>query len=155
MTVLGIDPGTRRIGYGIVGEERRTPTLLAAGILAIKSKDDAGALEETKAQLDALIREWKPDAIAVEKLFFAKNQKTAIQVAQARGVILLAAREKGIVIREYAPNEIKLRFTGFGGSDKKAVAKMVRLTFNEPELKILDDATDAIAIAVCALRDGL
>ena len=153
MIILGIDPGTRRIGYGIVKEEKHALSLLAAGILKIQSNGDVDALMETKAELDKLIRAWYPDALAIEKLFFAKNRKTALQVAQARGVILLAAREKGLPIHEYAPNEIKLRFTGFGGSDKKAVAKMVRLTFRSPDLKIVDDATDAIATAVCALQD--
>ena len=144
MIILGIDPGTRRIGYGIVKEEMHALALLAADILKIRSKNDADALVETKAGLDALIRAWRPDALAIEKLFFAKNQKTAMQVAQARGVILLAAREKGLSVYEYAPNEIKLRFTGFGGSDKKAVAKMVRLTFRLPELESIDQDTHAL-----------
>jgi crossover junction endodeoxyribonuclease RuvC len=154
MIILGIDPGTRRIGYGVVEKERHAFSLLSADILKITSKDDAGALEETKRQIDALITTWNPAAMAIEKLFFAKNQKTAMQVAQSRGVIILAAKERGLPIYEYAPNEVKLRFTGFGGADKKAIAKMVRLTFNAPDLKILDDATDALAIAVCALQDG-
>lgn len=153
MVILGIDPGTRRIGYGVVKKERHVFSILSTGILEIKSKDDAHALLETKRELDALIHTWKPASVAVEKLFFSKNQKTAMQVAQARGVILLSVKEKGLPIKEYTPNEVKLRFTGFGGSDKKAVAKMVRLTFGVPDLRIVDDATDALAIAVCALQD--
>ncbi len=93
MIALGIDPGTRRIGYGIVRSEGTALAYLAAGILKIKSMDDVSALEETKKGVDRLIKKYEPDVLGVEKLYFAKNQKTAIAVAQARGVILLAARE--------------------------------------------------------------
>lgn len=149
MIALGIDPGSRRIGYGII----RSGTSLEfvdAGILKIKSADDAGALGETKLELDALIRKYKPEAVAVEKLYFAKNQKTAIAVAQARGVILLAVREHGIPIREYTPNEVKLGITGYGFADKKAVLKMVRLILGKHDLKVIDDASDALALAILA-----
>src|SRR5271170_102156 len=112
MIALGIDPGTRRIGYGVVCAEGGTITYVAAGILAITSNDDASALVETKRALDALLKKYKPSAVAIEKLFFAKNQKTALAVAQARGVILLAAQEYGAHIKEYAPNEVKLGVAG-------------------------------------------
>src|SRR5665213_2884260 len=114
MIFLGIDPGTRRIGYGIVRSERGILTFVAAGILKIESTDDPGALVETKCEIDRLIKRYKPDAVAIEKLFFAKNQKTALAVAQARGVILLAACENKVPIREYTPNEVKLGVTGYG-----------------------------------------
>lgn len=150
MISLGIDPGTRRIGYGLVQTSHRdaTVTLIAAGILKIKSTDDPSALAETKNELDALIKKYKPDVVAIEKLYFAKNQKTAIAVAQARGVILLAARECRVPIREYTPNEVKLGVTGYGSADKKAVLKMVRLILNKPDLKVIDDASDALALAI-------
>lgn len=153
MNFLGIDPGTRRIGYGIIEASRETANtsiFVAAGILEITSTDDASALVETKRGMDALIKKYKPAAIAIEKLYFAKNQKTAIAVAQARGVILLAARERNTPIREYTPNEVKLGITGYGFADKKAVLKMVRLTLGKHELKIIDDASDALALAILA-----
>jgi crossover junction endodeoxyribonuclease RuvC len=154
MISLGIDPGTRRIGYGIVRSERNEIEFVAAGILNIKSVDDAGALMETKRGIDALIKKYKPDAAAVEKLFFASNQKTAMAVAQARGVILLAIRESDTPLREYAPNEMKSGITGYGSADKKAVLKMVRMILQKPELKVIDDASDALALAILTTKDN-
>jgi crossover junction endodeoxyribonuclease RuvC len=150
MITLGIDPGTRRVGYGLVRNERGVLEFIAAGILKIESADDPGALVETKREIDMLIRKYKPSAVAVEKLFFAKNQKTALAVAQARGVILLAACESKVPIQEYTPNEVKLGVTGYGFADKKAVLKMVRLILNKQDLKIIDDASDALALAILA-----
>ena len=151
MIALGIDPGTRRIGYGIVRNEGGSLVFITAGILKIKSVDDASALCETKKGIDELIKKYKPEILGIEKLFFAKNQKTAIAVAQARGVILLAAQEAGIPIREYAPNEVKLGVTGYGFADKKAVLKMVRLILGKRDLAVIDDASDALALAIMAL----
>lgn len=150
MISLGIDPGTRRIGYGLVSCEGAETCFIAAGILEIKSKDDASALVETKRGMDALLKKYKPNVVAVEKLFFAKNQKTAMAVAQARGVILLAAKENKSPIREYTPNEVKLGITGYGSADKKAVLKMVQLILGEHDLAIIDDASDALALAILA-----
>ena len=147
MISLGIDPGTRRIGYGIVQDGQK---FIAAGILQIKSADDIGALVETKQGLDALIKKHKPDVVAVERLFFAKNQKTALAVAQARGVILLAIHERKVLIQEYTPNEVKSGVTGYGNADKKAVFKMVCLILGKHDLKVIDDASDALALAILA-----
>jgi crossover junction endodeoxyribonuclease RuvC len=145
---LGIDPGSRRIGYGVVRADGSNCVYIAAGILTIKSADDASAIAETKKGMDRLIKKYKPEVVAVEKLYFAKNQKTALSVAQARGVILLSARECGIPIREYTPNEVKLGVTGYGFADKKAVLKMVRLILGKQNLRIIDDASDALALAI-------
>jgi crossover junction endodeoxyribonuclease RuvC len=127
MIALGIDPGTRRIGYGIV-EKKKDNTLrfVAAGILKIASADDTVALTEAKKGIMAVIKKYKPGVMGIEKLFFAKNQRTAMAVAQARGVLVLAAYEAGVPIKEYTPNEIKLGVTGYGFADKKAVLKMER-----------------------------
>ena len=94
MIALGIDPGTKRIGYGVVCKNGNTIAFVAAGLLNIKSNDDIGALTETKRGVDRLIKQYNPDVVGIEKLYFAKNQKTAIAVAQARGVILLSLNEK-------------------------------------------------------------
>lgn len=152
MIILGIDPGTSRIGYGLVKKEGGVLIFLGAGILKVKNRGPQYALLEIKNGLGSLIKKWRPSVLAVEKLYFSKNQKTAIEVAQARGVILLAGLEAGIEIREYAPNEIKSGVAGYGFADKKAVAKMVNLILRTPRLKIIDDASDALAIAIFAAQ---
>lgn len=152
MIILGIDPGTSRIGYGVIKKERGALIFLDAGILKIKTRSGQRALLEIKNGLGALVKKWWPDVLAVEKLYFSKNQKTAMEVAQARGVILLAGLEAGIEIKEYAPNEIKSGVAGYGFADKKAVAKMVNLILRTPRLKIIDDASDALAIAIFAAQ---
>jgi crossover junction endodeoxyribonuclease RuvC len=154
MIALGIDPGSRRIGYGIVEKEKdNTVHFVAAGILEIKSSEDIMALAETKKGITAVIKKYKPDIIGIEKLYFAKNQKTAMAVAQARGVLLLVAYESGIPIKEYAPNEIKLGITGYGFADKKAILKMVRLILGKQDIKVIDDASDALAGAIMAVNE--
>jgi len=138
------------VGFGVIKSEGSDLKFVAAGILPIKSTNDAAALEEIKCEIGKLIKKYKPTSFGIEKLYFAKNQKTAIAVAQARGVILLAAQEAGICIKEYTPNEIKLGVTGYGFADKKAVLKMVRLTLKKPDLAVIDDASDALAVAIMA-----
>jgi crossover junction endodeoxyribonuclease RuvC len=150
MIALGIDPGTRRIGFGVVEKKFGDITFIAADIMAVTATEDIAALREIKKDADRIIKKYKPDIIGIERLFFAKNQKTAIAVAQARGVILLAAAEAGVYIKEYTPNEIKSGVTGYGSADKKAILKMVRLTLHKPNLKMIDDASDALAIAILA-----
>ena len=153
MISLGIDPGTRRIGYGAVRAEGSSVRFISAGILPITATDDLSAFQEIKKGMDSLLQQYSPDVIAVEKLFFSKNQKTAMAVAEARGVILLAAKESGIPTKEYTPNEVKAGVTGYGLSDKKAVLKMVRLILGKPDLSVIDDASDALAIAIVASRE--
>ena len=150
MIILGIDPGTRRIGYGVIESEKGKCKLLDAGILKIESKDDSGALLETRQQLEVLIKQFRPDIFAIEKLYFAKNQKTAFAVAQARGALLLSAIESNLEIREFTPNEVKLGVAGDGSADKKAILKMVKLILNAPKLDVIDDASDALAVAIMA-----
>ena len=125
-------------------------SMLAAGLLNIKSKEDSAALLEAKREIDKLIKKHKPTIVGIERLYFAKNEKTAIAVAQARGVMLLAAEEAGLPVREYAPNEVKLGVTGYGLADKKAVLKMVRLILGAHDLRVIDDASDALALAIMA-----
>jgi crossover junction endodeoxyribonuclease RuvC len=156
MTILGIDPGSRRIGYGVV-DAGNPPTLHAVGIVPITEKANPAALAELKHEIERLIAVYRPTHLGVEKLFFMKNRTTGIAVAEARGVVLSAAYEAGLHIHEYTPNEIKLALTGDGGADKRAIAKMVRLILkNAPEdklpAKLIDDATDALAIALVAAQ---
>ncbi len=150
MISLGIDPGTRRIGYGVVEKIGPTTKLVEAGLLSILSSEDIPALLEAKREMDRIIEKFNPQIIGVEKLFFSNNQKTAMAVAQARGVILLSAEEHGIFIKEYTPNQAKSALTGYGSADKQAMLKMVRLILCQPNLKVIDDASDALAFAIIA-----
>lgn len=152
MTIIGIDPGSRRIGYGVIETAEGKPIYRTAGILKIVSSKDPEALRETRTELDRLLDKWRPRVVAIEKLFFLKNRTTGIQVAQARGVILAACAERDLRIEEYAPNEVKADLTGYGGADKKAMHKMVRLILNQPELKLIDDASDALGMALVAAQ---
>ena len=150
MIILGIDPGTARIGYGVIKKEYGKISFLDAGILKIKAGENQHALLQIKNELGLLLKKWKPGLMGVEKVYFSKNQKTAMSVAEARGVILLAGLEAGIEIKECSPNEVKSGLTGYGLADKRGVAKMVNLALGTPNLKIIDDASDALAIAIFA-----
>ncbi len=148
MIILGIDPGSRRIGYGLIEKTGQKFTFIDAGLLKIKSKDDIGAICEIRDGLKTIIKKFKPDICAIEKLYFVKNQTTGIAVGQARGVILLTLADAGLSIKEFTPNEIKSRVTGYGLADKKSVEKMTGLILQEKSLKLIDDAWDALAIAL-------
>lgn len=152
MIIIGIDPGTTRVGYGLIKKDCGRTSLISAGILKVKSGEKI--LFEIKNGLDKIIKKFKPDVMAIEKLYFVKNRKTAIRVAEARGVIILAALEGRLKIKEYNPNEIKSGITGYGFADKKAVLKMVKLILEEPRLNVVDDASDALALAILCASDN-
>ena len=156
MIILGIDPGTTAIGVALV-EAANPPRMLHAELIPIHSHESSDRLRELHLGLDALIRTWHPTVASVEKIFFAANTKTAIGVAQARGVILLTAALHGITVVEYAPREIKKALTGDGGADKEQVKKMVILTVPEAAgLTVSDDVFDAIASALaCCFQEKL
>ena len=150
MTILGIDPGTHRVGYGVIKTGRPRPILIAADLLPIVRTAQWGFLKEVKGRMAELLKRYQPDIVAVEELFFVKNLKTGLPVAHARGVILLSVLEAGARLVELSPNEIKSGLTGNGHADKRAVAKMVRLILKEPTLRVLDDVSDALAVALVA-----
>lgn len=152
MVALGIDPGTRRVGYGVVESGKGFVALRGAGLLGVKSKNELRALQEIRRGTEELIRAFGPAVLALERLYFVKNQKTGIQVAQARGVIAAAAMEQGVRVLEFGPSEVKLGITGYGLADKKSVLKMVRLILGEADLDVIDDASDALALAILATR---
>ena len=153
MVILGIDPGTQRMGYGVVRKSGSSVKLLDAGLIAVVGHHGPDVMAQIKSHLNKLIDRFHPELIALERLYFAKNQKTAMSVAEARGVILLAAGERSLPIREYNPNEIKLAITGYGGADKRAVLKMVKIILKKPSLDVIDDASDALAVAIVACGD--
>lgn len=150
MIVLGIDPGTARMGYGVIDTEGGLPSLLDYGVAETRPTE---AMPERLLQLYGEIRSLlsthEPDAMAVEKLFFARNTTTAIAVGQARGVVLLAAAERGIPVREYSPSEIKHAIVGYGKADKTQIQEMMRIILGLDHIPQPDDAADALAIAVC------
>jgi crossover junction endodeoxyribonuclease RuvC len=148
MIILGIDPGTTRIGYGLIEKTNGKLSMKDAGILNIESKEGPKILGEARREMCRLLDAHNIDRCVVEKLFFARNQKTALDVAQARGVIVLTLHERGIPIIECAPNEMKSRMTGYGFADKKAVKKMVEATLRLRPLEMVDDASDALALAI-------
>jgi crossover junction endodeoxyribonuclease RuvC len=144
--ILGIDPGTTRIGYGVI--EKNGPDLkhLEYGCLKVNT---VNRLLSTKEELFKLIKKYKPDRAAVEKLFFNKNVKTAMAVSEARGVIMLCLQEKGIHTHELTPLEVKQGISGYGQAGKEQVQRMVKLILKLEDIPKPDDAADALAIAIC------
>ena len=150
MRILGIDPGYGITGYSFIDYTGNHFTLITSG--AIKTKAGVSfplRLSEIYTDLDMLIDEYKPDAISVEELFFNNNVKTAINVAQARGVILVVGCRKNIPTYEYTPLQVKQAVVGYGRADKIQVQKMVKNILKVDTLPKLDDITDSMAIAIC------
>ncbi len=152
LLIAGIDPGTTRIGYALVRGGGPTPELLVAETIDIPRKlAPADRLVALAAAIDERLRRDRPAAVAVEKLYFSRNAKTALAVAEARGIILLTARGLVPSIWEYAPLTVKLAVTGYGRADKAQVLKGVKAILPRVMLPRGDDAVDAIAIALTAL----
>ena len=151
MIVLGIDPGLATVGYGVVKFENNSElTLLDFGTITTKPDIPfANRLKLIADGISKLIDIFKPDAIAFEELFFNKNVKTAIQVAQARGAAVLAAYSKTSELYEYTPLQVKQAVVGYGRADKNQVQQMVRILCRLDSIPKPDDAADAVAIAIC------
>ncbi len=150
MIVLGIDPGTNRIGYGLLRIDNKETVFLDYGcIILVSDKQNYAHLGQLHRQIDALIKKWSVDVVAIEKLFFFKNNKTVIQVSEARGVIILAAAQNKLKIKEFTPLQVKQAVSGYGRAEKKEVQKMVRLILGLKEDPQPDDAADALAVAIC------
>ncbi|OGM90618.1 crossover junction endodeoxyribonuclease RuvC [Candidatus Wolfebacteria bacterium RIFCSPHIGHO2_01_FULL_48_22] len=149
MIFLGIDPGSTRAGYGIVRKDGNAFSYVACGILSTSFKDKNDLLTELYSSIQLLIKKYKPSAAGIEKLFFVKNMKTGLEVAQSRGVVILSLRQHNIPVYEYTPKEIKQWLTGSGVADKKAMIRLVRSSLVMPgDIKEPDDAYDALAIAL-------
>ena len=150
MIILGIDPGTAMLGFGVV--ERTGSRLRAIDYGVIKTPADLPLPERLEAiylALTDLIELHAPAMIGVERLFFTKNVQTAFAVGQARGVVLLAAAQHDLEIREATPNEVKVATAGHGSAAKEQVQRMVQAILGLPEIPTPDDAADALAIAIC------
>lgn len=148
LKILGIDPGSGIIGFGLI-ERGRLNTLIDAGVIRTTIGDEtASRLVELYDSLSELIEEFKPDVAAVEKLFFAQNVTTAMTVSQARGVILLALARANVPIYEYTPLQIKMAMTGYGRATKAQMQEMVRVQLRLNKKPTPDDAADALAVAL-------
>lgn len=149
MITLGVDPGTALLGYGII-DGTDQPRVLAYGV--VETGPERPMPERLLTLFEVvgdLIRRHRPDVLAVEQLFFARNVTTAIAVGQARGVVLLAAAQAGVPVVEYSPSEVKHAVVGYGKAEKSQMQEMVRLILGLDETPQPDDAADALAVALC------
>ncbi|MFC4078335.1 crossover junction endodeoxyribonuclease RuvC [Salinithrix halophila] len=150
MRIMGIDPGIAIVGYGVV--DRRGNQLKAVDYGSIQTPAKTATSTRLKQIYDAstaLFARYRPDVVAIEKLFFNRNVTTAFDVGQARGVLTLAAEEAGAVITEYTPMEVKMAVVGYGGAQKKQVQEMVKMLLTLPEIPRPDDVADALGVAIC------
>ena len=153
MKILGIDPGMAIVGYGLIETVNDSINLLTSGSIQTDKKlPDSKRLLEIYNDLTTVVQKYQPDCASVEELFFFKNQKTIIPVAEARGVILTVLEKLNIPTYSYTPIQVKQVLTGYGRAEKKEVEQMVRLTLQSDKLPKLVDAVDAIAIAICHSR---
>ncbi len=150
MIVLGIDPGTAALGYGIVDRTGGSLRAIDHGCLVTSPDLPLGErLLSIHRVVADLIATHAPDLMAVERVYFSRNAQTAIAVGHARGVVLLAAAESNVPVREATPNEVKLAVAGYGAADKEQVGRMVALVLGLSVVPTPDDAADALAIAIC------
>ncbi len=154
MLILGVDPGTATTGYGIVIKENYDLHLRDYGVVRTESSlAPEVRLRQIHQQISDRIDEHKPDAVAVEKLFFNKNVRSAMSVGQARGVVLLAAAQQDKDLLQFTPPEVKSAVTGNGAASKKQVQIMVRSLLGMEEIPRPDDAADALAVAICGVQN--
>ena len=150
MRVMGIDPGTAICGWGIIDADGDDVRLVDYGALTTEAGLPlASRLQFIYWGLDELVHRHRPEAVAVEQLFFSKNVTTALAVGHARGVVLLAAANAGIAVHEYRPMEVKQAIVGYGNATKGQVQQMVRMLLALDDIPRPDDAADALAVALC------
>jgi crossover junction endodeoxyribonuclease RuvC len=151
MRVLGIDPGTTRIGYGIV-EGNNDLALIDYGVIEIASRDRHEQIVELESRFSRILDTAQPDRAGIETLYFSKNQKTALAVSESRGILMLTLLKRGIPVTEHRPGDVKTMLTNYALADKEAVRSMVKRILRIPTLEGHDDASDALAIAITASR---
>jgi crossover junction endodeoxyribonuclease RuvC len=152
--VLSVDPGYDRLGIAVLEGDPSRPTLVMSDCIQPEKGAPETRLAAVSAAVTAAIREYAPDVLGIESLFFSINKKTAMGVAEARGAVLSSAGLASVPVREYTPQQVKLAVTGHGGSDKTAVSMMIPKLLSLPAKKRLDDEFDAIAVAIAALAEG-
>ena len=154
MRVIGIDPGVAITGYGIIDENGSEYNYLDSGCVRTpKDLNSASRLKDIHDAIFELVTKHAPQALAVEKLFFSKNVRTAFQVGEARGVIILAAARCNVDLFEYTPLQIKQAVAGYGKAEKKQVQKMVQMLLKLSHNLQVDDEADALAVALCHLQN--
>jgi len=153
MIILGIDPGTARLGYGVIRKTKSKKNKLKAidyGCIETSSDlSDGERLKKINNELNKLIKKQKPNVLAVENVYFFKNLKTAITVSQAKGIILLVAAKKKIPVYEFSPLEVKTVVSGYGRASKKQIQRMVKYLLDIKKTFKSDDEADALGIAIC------
>ena len=155
MRILGIDPGYGITGFGVIDSQRGQSKLVTCGAITTPAGMDFSArLEIIYEDMRRLLEEVKPDAVAIEELFFGQNVTTGIGVAQSRGVILLAVRQAGLEVTSYKPMQVKQAVVGYGNATKHQVQDMTKRLLNLSAMPKPDDAADAIAIALCHARSS-
>lgn len=150
MIIIGIDPGYAIVGFGVIEYKANKFRVLDYGAITTSKDDDLNdRLLQIYNQLCVVMDSYKPDALSIEKLFFNTNATTAIGVAEARGVCLLAAKQRGLDIAEYTPLQVKQAVTGYGKAVKQQVQEMTRMLLNLQKVPKPDDTADALAVAIC------
>lgn len=150
MRILGLDPGTATTGFGIVDRVESAPRVVDYGVITTRpGKSAAQRLLEVYDSLIAVIDRYSPDVLVMERLFFAKNQTTAIAVGKACGVMQFAAAQRGLQVVEYTPMEVKQAVVGYGGAEKRQIQYMIQRILNLREPPTPDDAADALALCIC------
>ena len=153
MRVLGIDPGTATTGWAVIEEKSGCLYPVAYGYINTLKKDsESKRLLEINADLEKIIKKYKPKEAAIEKIFFFKNQKTVISVSQSRGAIILTLERKNVKVFDYTPLQVKQALTGYGRAEKKQIQIMAKNILGLKSLPRPDDTADAIAVAVCHLN---
>lgn len=152
MKIIGVDPGYDRLGVAVMEKADGRETLLYSTCIETSKNDPLSKrLGSLGGKFEAILVEHQPEVVAIETLFFSKNQKTALAVAEARGVAVYLSAKHGCAVKEFGPGEIKLAVTGYGGSDKRAVMDMLKRLVPDLPAKALDDEYDAIAVALTAI----
>lgn len=156
MRIIGIDPGIAISGYGVLDfdEDQNTFELITSGsVQTSKNLSTSERLLELHNDISELIKRYKPDCAVIEKLFYFKNAKTIIPVAEARGVICMTFTKFGVELAQYTPQQAKQVITGYGRAEKSEVADMVKIILNNDNIPKLDDTVDAIALGICHIRN--
>lgn len=149
MLTLGIDPGTARLGFGVVASGDEPQAVEFGVVQTAADRPMPERLIELHGAVRRLLERHRPDSLAIEQLFFARNVTTAMAVGQARGVVLLAAAQAGVPVVEYTPAEVKQAVVGYGKADKEQMQEMVRIILGLDRVPQPDDAADALAVALC------
>ena len=156
MRVIGIDPGTAIVGYGIIDYDKNKYLIVDYGVvLTSKDLSTEERLEIVYNEIDKILKKYKPEFMAIEDLFYFKNNKTVIFVAQARGVILLVGKQNNIAMTSYTPLQVKMGIASYGRADKKQIQEMVKLILKLEEIPKPDDAADALAIAITHINSKI